>query len=319
MDEALKDIKRKGENIMGSIDVKKISGIISKNGMAAYAINQEITQIFEIVKNLAYDNARISIGSDATAELLEYIKSIHRKSKEIYENNLAGASMLIDAMEMEINEAINDRTPDENNVKEDDIHTSTEEKKRMSFKEFYDYVERIKTKYNFLIRIGTKDTDDDNTNSCKFKLYIPNCEIPDDVHTTSLYPVFSTDILVDKSDPRRYSAVDHFAGTYWFSASPGSTPLSCDIFVPLDDSAEFEKETGIKLDSDIFHNGIAPDCYACISCTDLTDFYKKAGEVFGKVLYRKVDDGIILRPDYAEDDVILSILSRNVIVDNGGK
>ena len=103
---------------MGSIDVKKISGIISKNGMAAYAINQEITQIFEIVKNLAYDNARISIGSDATTELLQYIKSIHQKSKEIYENNLAGASMLIDAMEMEINEAINDRTPDENNAKE---------------------------------------------------------------------------------------------------------------------------------------------------------------------------------------------------------
>ena len=303
---------------MGSIDVKKISGLISKNGMAAYAINQEITQIFEIVKNLAYDNARISIGSDATTELLEYIKSIHQKSKEIYENNLAGASMLIDVMEMEINEAINARTPDESNAKDDDIHTSTEEKKRMRFKEFYDYVERIKKKYNFVIRIGTKDTDDD-TDSFIFKLYTPSREILDDVHTKSLCPVFSTDILVDKSDPRRYSAVDHFAGTYWFSASPGSTPLSCDIFVPLDDSAEFEKETGIKLDSDVFHNGIAPDCYACISCTDLTDFYKKAGEVFGKVLYRKVDDGIILRPDYAEDDVILSILSRNVIVDNGGK
>ena len=291
---------------MGSIDVKKISGLISKNGMAACAINQEITQIFEIVKNLAYDNARISIGSDATTELLQYIKSIQQKSKEIYENNLAGASMLIDAMETEINEAINDRTPDENNAKEDDTHTSTEEKKRMCFKEFYDYVERIKKKYNFVIRIGTKDTDDDK-DSFIFKLYTPSREILDDAHIKSSSLVFSTDILVDKSDPRRYSAVDHYAGTYWFSASTDSTPLSCDIFVPLDDSAEFEKETGIKLDSVLFQNDIAPDCYACMTCTNLTD------------LYRKVDYGIILRPDYAEDDVILSILSRNVIVDNGGK
>ena len=72
--------------------------------MDAYAINQDIIQIFEIVKNLAHDNAKISLGSDATSELLKYIKSIQRRSTEIYKSSIDGANMTIDFMEMEISE-----------------------------------------------------------------------------------------------------------------------------------------------------------------------------------------------------------------------
>lgn len=458
-------------------DLTKISRLIVKNGADAYAINQDIIQIFEIVKKLAYENESISIGSDTTADLLKYIKAIQQRATEIWENATAEAGMILDAMNDEIDknpkeepheisstghylyrcldrkratritpfkhqmtdaefekyvdyigekykllvymeirkellpECLSETCPsdviatisyipmlEESSTNSDSgntrfiinrcefvglacdcdvIHTprtylfyngdyhiplkcsifvplddadefekdtgldlgdsifvrskniegirgmadeyaklpgeiilngdmngdvlsrilssnvsnvikkDTPHLKKMRGKEFREYVDKIEKKYNFLIYIFPDADFGDQSGSIPHQTYIPNWEIIEDGRITPTYYMFS-------SAPN-YAAVIHCVGTYWFRACAESCPLRCRIFVPMNDSVEFEEETGTKLDDgytfgDNKNNGVA--------------------------IYKTVAEDIILTPESKEDDVILSILLRNVIIDD---
>ena len=157
----------------------------------------------------------------------------------------------------------------------------------MSFKEFREYVDKIEKKYNFLIYIFPDADFGDQSGSIPHQTYIPNWEIIEDGKITPTYYMFSS--------AQNYAAVIHCVGTYWFRACAESCPLRCRIFVPMNDSVEFEEETGTKLNDgytfgDNKNNGVA--------------------------IYKTVAEDIILTPESKEDDVILSILSRNVIIDD---
>ena len=288
-------------------DLTKISRLIAKNGIDAYAINQDIIQIFEIVKNLAYENESISIGSDTTADLLKYIKAIQQRATEIWENATAEAGMILDAMNDEIDKNPKEE-PHEISSTGHYLYRCLDRKRatcitpfkhQMTDAEFEKYVDYIGEKYKLLVYMEIR------------KELLPECiseTYPSGVIATISYiPMLEESSTNSDSGNIRFIInrcefvglacdcdVIHPPRTYLFYNGDYHIPLKCSIFVPLDDADEFEKDTGLDLGDSIF-----------VRSKNIEGIRGMADE------YAKLPREIILNGDM-NGDVLSRILSSNV-------